>query len=136
MNYIDDSTVPSCKIEEKKFEWGEPYELYTPIFNFADLSDSKLENSIKLFGKNNFKQQLLLIYNIINNYEEFENIENYNGELFEREEILNLIKFYINRNENLISPWEKYDIGLKEYDFIKYLDEKLEKLNYVKLKDS
>ena len=136
MNYIDDSTVPNCKIEEKKFEWGEPYELYTPIFNLTDLSDSKLENSIKLFGKNNFKQQLLLIYNIINNCEEFENIENYNGESFKREEILSLIKFYLNRNENLISPWEKYDIGLKEYDFIKYLDEKLEKLNYVKLKDS
>ncbi len=31
-HYIDTETIPHCKIEEKKFEWGEPYEIQTPIF--------------------------------------------------------------------------------------------------------
>ncbi|WP_288376290.1 hypothetical protein [uncultured Chryseobacterium sp.] len=135
MNYIDDNTLPNCKIEVKKFEWGEPYKIYTPIFNFTNLSDSKLENSIKLFGENNFKQQLLLMYNVINNYEELEKLENYKGEKFSRKSILELINFYLKKNENLITPWEKYDVGLSENDYIKYIEEKLsEALYYVKVK--
>ncbi|NML72083.1 hypothetical protein HHL23_20150 [Chryseobacterium sp. RP-3-3] len=134
MNYIDKETIPRCKIEDKEFEWGEPYKIYTPIFYFIDLSSSKLENSIKLFGENNFKQQLLLMYNVINNYEEFEKLVNYGGEEFNRKIILELINSYMKENENIIAPWEKYDIGLIENDYMKYIEEKLgETLYYVKM---
>ncbi|QYS89459.1 hypothetical protein [Flavobacterium davisii] len=97
MTYIDKDAVPNCKIEEKKFEWGEPYNIYTPIFNLIDLSSSRLENSIKLFGENNFKHQLLLMYNTINNYDEFEKIVNYGGEQFNRNAILELINSYLKK---------------------------------------
>lgn len=31
MIYIDKSTFPHCYIQEKKFDWGEPYYEMTPI---------------------------------------------------------------------------------------------------------
>ncbi|MFK7033401.1 hypothetical protein [Flavobacterium oreochromis] len=135
MIYIDKDTVPSCKIEEKKFEWGEPYNIYMPIFNLIDLSSSRLENSIKLFGENNFKQQLLLIYNTINNFEEFEKLENYGGEEFNRKDILELINSYLKKNQNLVAPWYKYNIGLDENDYLKYVEEETQdSLCYVSYK--
>ena len=134
MNYIDDSTVPQCKIEEKKFEWGEPYIVYTPIFCFPDLLNTRLENSIILFGENNFKHQLLMLYNTINNGEEFERLTNYQGEEINRKSLLELINTYLTKNTTLTAPWEKYDIGLTEHDYIKYIEEKLGKsLYYVKV---
>ncbi|MET3047345.1 hypothetical protein [Flavobacterium covae] len=132
MTYIDNDTVPNCKIEGKKFEWGEPYNIYTPIFNLIDLSSSRLENSIKLFGENNFKHQLLLMYNTINNYDEFEKIVNYGGEQFNRNAILELINSYLKKNENLVSPWDKYNIGLDENDYLRYIEGEIQdKLYYI-----
>ena len=126
MSYIDTSTIPNCKIEEKRFEWGEPYKIYSPIFYLTSQSTSKLKNSIILFGENNFKKQLLMIYNVLNNYDEFDKIESYEEkEDFNREEILALIIFYINKNENLMAPWEKYEIGLNEDDYFTYFKEKI-----------
>lgn len=133
-NYIDIETVPNCKIEEKKFEWGEPYQMYTPVFIFKKQSVSKLENSIMWFGENNFKHQLLSLYNVINNHEEFERLENYTGEEFSRKTISELIASFIKKNENLTAPWDKYEIGLTEYDYIRYAEEQLkENLCYVKI---
>ncbi|WP_300979368.1 hypothetical protein [Flavobacterium sp.] len=135
MIYIDKDTVPSCKIEEKKFGWGEPYNVYMPIFNLIDLSSSRLENSIKLFGENNFMQQLLLIFNTINNFEEFEKLENYGGEEFNRKNILELINSYLKKNQNLVTPWDKYNIGLDENDYLKYVEEEIQdSLCYVSYK--
>ncbi|MFZ4927555.1 hypothetical protein [Chryseobacterium sp. Mn2064] len=133
-DYIDIETIPHCKIEEKKFDWGEPYSIHTPIFILNKTSVSELENSIILFGENNFKQQLSSLYNVIVNHEEFERLENYIGEEFNRKEILELINSFIQKNKGLMSPWEKYDIGLTEYDYIRYVEEQLKKsLCYVKI---
>ena len=52
MIYIEKSTFPHCYIEEKKFDWGEPYDDITPIFNLSidpDLSD--IEYTIEVLGK-------------------------------------------------------------------------------------
>lgn len=132
-HYIDIETIPHCKIEEKKFEWGEPYEIQTPIFILKKISTSKLENSIILFGENNFKQQLMSLYNVIINHEESEKIENYTGEEFNREAILNLINSFIRKNAGFVTPWEKYQLLLTEYDYIEYCEKQLqESLCYVK----
>lgn len=132
-SYIDIETIPQCKIEEEKFEWGEPYDVHTPIFIFKKFSASKLENSIILFGENNFKQQLLSLYNVIINHEEFERIENYTGEEFDRKAIIELIYSFIKKNEGLVAPWEKYHTGFTEYDYISYSEGQLqESLCYVK----
>ncbi|BAP31405.1 uncharacterized protein CHSO_2368 [Chryseobacterium sp. StRB126] len=124
-NYIDIETIPNCKIEEGKFEWGEPYQDYTPVFILKRFSSSKLENSIIIFGENNCKQQLLSLYNVIINHEELERIENYTEEELSRKALLELINFYINKNENLLAPWDKYTIGLMEYDYIEYIEKQL-----------
>ncbi|SDI13621.1 hypothetical protein [Chryseobacterium jejuense] len=133
-SYIDIETIPNCKIEEDKFEWGEPYDIHTPIFIFKKFSTSKLENSIILFGENNFKQQLLSLYNVIINHEESEKLENYTGDEFDRKAILELINSFIKKNESLIAPWEKYHIGLAEYDYVSYSERQTqESLCYVKI---
>ncbi|REC60064.1 hypothetical protein DRF65_23020 [Chryseobacterium pennae] len=133
-NYIDTETMPHCKIEEKKFEWGEPYEMQTPVFILKKFSASKLENSIILFGKNNFKQQLLSLFNVIINHEEFERIENYSGEQFDRKTIVELINSFIKKTESLVAPWEKYRLGFTEYDYVGYIEEQgQESLCYVKI---
>lgn len=36
--------------------------------------------------------------------------------------MLNLINFYIEKNKNIVSPWEKYDIGLCEEDYIQIVE--------------
>lgn len=134
MNYIDKSTIPFCIVHEKKFDWGEPYTTYEPIFKISPISEEfSLEDSIIIFGENNFKNQLLLLYNAVNNYEEFDRIEHYNGETFNRQEILKLINFYIKKNENYLAPWEKYGSGLIESDYIAILEsEAQKKINYCK----
>jgi len=56
---IDNETLPNCKLIEKKFEWGEPYTVLVPIFDFK--TDENLKGiylTIEIFGKNNFKNQL------------------------------------------------------------------------------
>ena len=104
-------------------DWGEKYDEYSPMFNIILTSnDYSLEESIVFFGENNFKKQLLSLYNVINNKEEQEQIINYNNERIEnRPYILDLIKFYIEKNKDILSPWEKYDLGLEKLDFIKII---------------
>ena len=129
---IERNTKPFCLIKEKKMDWGEKYDEYSPMFNIILISNNySLEESIVFFGENNFKKQLLSLYNVINNKEEQERIINYNNERIEnRPYILDLIKFYIEKNKDILSPWEKYDLGLKELDFIKIIIYEMEKELY------
>ncbi|WP_264529645.1 hypothetical protein [Flavobacterium sp. N502540] len=134
MENIDFDTNPICNIREEKFDWGEPYNIYTPIFK-TDIEGnlSLLEFSIELFGKNNFKKQLLLLHNKLANYEEFNSIENLNEEISNREHLLDLINKYIVINNECITPWVKYSLSITETDYINLLEEILNlKLNYVK----
>lgn len=134
MSYIDKSTIPFCHVQEKKFDWGESYTTYNPIFKISPISEEfSLEDSIIILGENNFKNQLLLLHNAINNYEEFDRIENYYGETFNREKILKLIDFYIKKNEDYLAPWEKYNNGVMEFDYIDIMEsETKKKINYCK----
>ena len=113
-------------------DWGEKYDEYSPMFNIILTSnDYSLEESIVFFGENNFKKQLLSLYNVINNKQEQERIINYNNQRIEnRPYILDLIKFYIEKNKDILSPWEKYDLGLEELDFIKIIIYEMEKELY------
>lgn len=109
MIYIDKTTYPYCYIEEKKFDWGEPYDEMTPIFNLSidpDLSD--IEFTIEVLGKNNFKLNLEKLYNILINREENYRIENFNTSILNREFLLNNINIYLNANLNSTSPWKLY----------------------------
>ena len=129
---IERNTKPFCLIKEKTMDWGEKYDEYSPMFNIILTSNNySLEESIVFFGENNFKKQLFSLYNVINNKEEQERIINYNNERIEnRPYILDLIKFYIEKNKDILSPWEKYDLGLKELDFIKIIIYEMEKELY------
>ena len=132
MIQIERHTKPFCLIKEKTMDWGEKYDEYSPMFNVILTSNSySLEESIVFFGENNFKKQLFSLYNVINNKEEQERIINYNNERIEnRPYILDLIKFYIEKNKDILSPWEKYDLGLEELDFIKIIIYEMEKELY------
>lgn len=129
---IERNTKPFCLIKEKTMDWGEKYDEYSPMFNIILTSNNySLEESIVFFGENNFKKQLLSLYNVINNKEEQERIINYNNERIEnRPYILDLIKFYIEKNKDILSPCEKYDLGLEELDFIKIIIYEMEKELY------
>ena len=129
---IERNTKPFCLIKEKKMDWGEKYDEYSPMFNIILTSSNySLEESIVFFWENNLKKQLLSLYNVINNKEEQERIINYNNERIEnRPYILDLIKFYIEKNKDILSPWEKYDLGLEEIDFIKIIIYEMEKELY------
>ena len=129
---IERNTKPFCLIKEKTMDWGEKYDEYSPMFNIILTSnDYSLEESIVFFGENNFKKQLLSLYNVINNKQEQERIINYNNQRIEnRPYILDLIKFYIEKNKDILSPWEKYDLGLEELDLIKIIIYEMEKELY------
>ncbi|AWK05289.1 hypothetical protein HYN56_14010 [Flavobacterium crocinum] len=135
--HIDTQTLPHCKIEEDETPRTEYYVIYTPIFSFPEALGSNLENSIVLFGENNFKEQLLILHNIINNHEEHELLKNYQDEDFDRKAILELINFYFEKNKNIETPWDKYYYYLSEKDyFYKMTDERGENLYYGEYKNS
>lgn len=120
---IDRQTIPFCLIKEKTMEWGEVYNEYNPMFiTILTEKNLSLKESIIFFGENNFKNQLSNIHNILLNFEEKERICNFDNEIFDRTEMLNLIIFYIEKNKNIVSPWEKYDIGLCEEDYIEIVE--------------
>jgi hypothetical protein len=115
---IDNSTNPKCEVYIKYFEWGEPYQSFNPLFEIHGIDgNSQIEKSIHFFGKNNFKNQLLLLYNSILNFEEFR-ISNFDGIIINREGLLKLLDFYLEENKGKLSPWEKYSASLKENDFL------------------
>ncbi|MBE8723990.1 hypothetical protein [Flavobacterium hungaricum] len=117
--HIDTETLPHCKIEEDQTPFTEYYIIRTPLFRFPEpLSTNNLESSIVLFGENNFKEQLTMLHNIINNYEEHELLENYQEEAFDRKAILDLIDFYFEKNKDIQRPWEKYNEHYSEKDYL------------------
>lgn len=120
---IDRQTTPFCLIKEKTMEWGETYNEYNPMFiTILTEKNLSLKESIIFLGENNFKNQLANIHNILLNFEEKERICNFDNEMFDRAEMLNLIDFYIEKNKYHVSPWEKYDIGLCEEDYIEIVE--------------
>lgn len=127
MIYIDKNTFPHCYIEEKKFDWGEPYDDITPIFNLSinpELSD--IEFTIEVLGKNNFKINLEKLYNILVNREENDRIKNFNNVIINRELLLNNINTYINYNIDKTSPWEQsFDRYPTENDYLESIEEDL-----------
>ncbi|WP_433831752.1 hypothetical protein [Flavobacterium anhuiense] len=133
MQDIDESTVPFCWAEDKKFEWGEPYTVYHPIFKISPTNSIfKLEDSITIIVENNLKKQLLSLHNVLINYEEFDRIENYKEEKFDRIKILGLIDFYLKENEGKLTPYEKYDEYGNELYYISSIEEKANrKLHFV-----
>lgn len=115
---IDYSTSPKCEVLIKYFEWGEPYQIFNPLFEIHNIKgDSQIEKSIYFFGKNNFKNQLLLLYNSILNFQE-DRISNLDKVITNREDILKLLDFYLKINESKLSPWKKYSESLNENDYI------------------
>lgn len=130
MIYIDKNTYPHCYIEEKKFDWGEPYDDITPIFNLSidpDLPD--IEFTIEVLGKNNFKINLEKLYNILVNREENDRIENFNNVITNRELLLNNINTYINYNIDKTSPWEQsFDRYPTENDYLESIEEHLNRI--------
>lgn len=130
MIYIDKSTFPHSYIEEKKFDWGEPYDDITPIFNLSidpDLSD--IEYTIEVLGKNNFKINLEKLYNILLNNEENYRIENFNTVITNRELLLNNINTYLNYNINKTSPWEQsFDKYPNENDYLESIEKDLNRI--------
>ena len=115
---IDNATIPKCEVRIKYFDWGEPYHSFNPLFEIHDINgDSQLEKSIHFFGKNNFKNQLLSLYNSILNFQE-DRISNFNGIITDRKELLKLLDFYLKASEGKLSPWEKYSESLNENDYI------------------
>ncbi|MEN2402182.1 hypothetical protein GKZ90_0020500 [Flavobacterium sp. MC2016-06] len=130
MIYLDKNTFPYCFIEEKKFEWGEPYLIITPIFNLSinpELSD--IEYTIEVLGKNNFKDNLEKLYNILLNQEESSRIENLNISITNRELLLNKINSYLDSNLDTISPWKSYyDGAFTESDYLQSIEEDINRI--------
>jgi hypothetical protein len=94
MRIIDKETKPHCTLIEKKFEWGEPYTIMTPIFLIPTSEyTSLLEFSIDIYGENNFKQQLIFLYNKLRNYED-DCLENLDKSIKNREGLINRINTY------------------------------------------
>ena len=130
MIYIDKSTYPHCYIEEKKFDWGEPYNDIIPIFNLSINSElSNIEYTIEVLGKNNFKINLEKLYNILLNYEENDRIKNLNTPIVNRDLLLSTIQKYLHSNEDQISPWEQsYDRYPTENDYLESIEKDLNRI--------
>jgi hypothetical protein len=130
MIHIDKTTFPHCYIEEKKFDWGEPYDVITSIFNlYIDPQLSDIEYTIEVLGKNNFKINLEKLYNILLNKEEYDRIKNFNTPIFNRELLLNNIQRYLDSNKDRTSPWKQYYDGyLTENDYLKSIEEDLNRI--------
>lgn len=130
MIYINKNTLPHCFVEEKKFDWGEPYEDITPIFNLSiapELAD--IEYTIEVLGKNNFKINLEKLYNILVNKEENYRIENLNTSIINREFLLEKINLYLDSNLDKTSPWKLYYDGyFTENDYLKGIEEETKRI--------
>ena|SRR6218665_1423120 len=130
MTHINKSTFPFCYVEEKKFEWGEPYEDVTPIFNLSiDPELSDLEYTIEVLGKNNFKNNLLKLHNILVNREENVRIEHFTDLITDREVLLNRIIFFLDNNSDKTSPWDlPYYVSFNENDYLESIEDKINRI--------
>lgn len=110
MIHIDKTFVPHCYVEEKKFDWGEPYTHVTPIFNVnvsPELSD--IEFTIEILGKNNFKDNLVKLYNILLNHEEKQRLYPFSDTISDRGTLLQKISDYLAENAAYTAPWKEED---------------------------
>ena len=107
-------------------ELGEPYEIITPIFNLCinpDLSD--IEFTIEVLGLNNFKDNLVKLFNILVNREELYRIESFTVSIEKREYLLNLIAEFLNSNTSNTSPWVFYKEPFTEKDYLESIERDL-----------
>lgn len=128
MIYINKTTIPHCYIEEKKFEWGEPYICTTPIFNVninSELSD--IEFTIELLGKNNFKETLLKLYNILLNREEKQRLHCLCNTITNRESLLKKINDYLAENTNNLAPWKDNYEAIDETYYLEMIEHDLQR---------
>lgn len=128
MIYIDKTVFPHCFVEEKRFEWGEPYTNVMPIFNLSvnpELSD--IEFTIEILGKNNFKSNLDKLYNILINKEEKFRLTDFNEPILDREFLVSKILTFINENTNKIAPWDnEFKIAGEEF-YLEIIEDDLKK---------
>ncbi|MCC9074380.1 hypothetical protein LNQ49_22560 [Flavobacterium sp. F-65] len=128
MVYIDKKTVPHCYVEEKKFEWGEPYTISIPIFNLSVNPElSNIEFTIEVLGKNNFKNNLGKLYNILINKEEKHRINNLNEPILNREFLVKKIIDFIDENINNIAPWENEFTSAAEEFYLEWIEDDLKR---------
>ncbi|AWH85052.1 hypothetical protein HYN59_07890 [Flavobacterium album] len=130
MIYIDKKTVPHCYVEEKKFEWGEPYTVDTPIFNVCiDPQLSDIEFTIEILGRNNFRQNLEKLYNILINRDENYRLNNLTEPVLNREFLIEKIAGFIADNKNNIAPWDnEYDVGSDEEFYLEWISKDLNRI--------
>ena len=131
---IDKTLIPHCYVEEKKFDWGEPYTCITPIFNVnVDPKLSDIEFTIDILGKNNFKDNLMKLYNILLNQEEKQRLYPFNDTISDRKLLLQKISDYLAENALHIVPWKKddeYELA-DETTYLEMIEHDLQrKLNY------
>ena len=137
MIYIDKKTVPYCFIEEKKFEWGEPYIISIPIFNTSvNPNLSNIEFTIEILGKNNFKKNLQNLYNILINKDENYRINNLNEPILNREFLIKKINSFIDENIYNIAPWENEFTLVDEEFYLKCIENDLERELYFEKKNT
>lgn len=128
MIYIDKNTIPYCYVVEKKFEWGEPYTVITPIFNLSiDPNLSNIEFTIEILGKNNFKTNLEKLHNILLNKEENYRIDNFNEIILNREFLIRKIINFMDENVNNIAPWENEYNVCDEVHYLGIIEDDLQK---------
>ncbi len=126
MTYIDKSVVPHCFITAKTFDWGEPYEDITPIFNLcADPALSDMAFTIEILGLNNFNDSLSHLYNILLNREEYGRISMDMEPIARREQLLERIDHFQKENASKKAPWHHYFDALTEAFYLEKIEEEL-----------
>lgn len=127
---IDKTFIPHCYVEEKKFDWGEPYTCITPIFNVgADPELSDIAFTIEILGKNNFKDNLMKLYNILLNQEEKQRLHPFSDTISDRESLLQKISGYLAENAVYTAPWkaeDEYELA-DETIYLEYIEHDLDR---------
>lgn len=128
MTYIDKSIVPYCFVTEKKFEWGEPYDDIRPIFNLcADPALSDMTFTIEILGRNNFKEHLSKLYNILLNHEEYERINEAIEPISNRELLLERINYFLEEHAQKSAPWDDEFSTIDEAFYIRKIEDELQR---------
>lgn len=126
MTYIDKSVVPYCFVTEKKFEWGEPYDVIRPIFNLcADPALSDMAFTIEILGRNNFKAHLLKLYNILLNHEEYKRINEAIEPISNREQLLESILLFLEEHAQNTAPWDDEFSTIDEAFYLRQIEDEL-----------
>lgn len=128
MTYIDKHVIPYCFVTEKKFEWGEPYDDIRPIFNLcADPVLSDMAFTIEVLGRNNFKEHLAKLYNILLNREEYERISPDIEPVSNREQLLERINHFLEEHAHHTAPWEDDFSAFDEAFYLRKIEAELQR---------